>query len=70
MRMTSDQFTQVQFRLPEVTVVMSIEQVETRLGAERIYRAECAGRNRPNVIQRAMRRLDDFTLPDPRAIAL
>jgi hypothetical protein len=53
-------FAAGQAQQSEILVVMSLEYVRTRPGAERIYRAECAGRKRPAVLARAIRRLDEF----------
>ena len=43
-------------------LLMSIEYVKTMEGASRIYFAEKRGLQRPLVINRASRRMDDFTI--------
>ncbi len=52
---------QKQSTLDSVVVLMSIEYVQTREAAERIYLAERRGLNRPSIIAKASRRMDDIT---------
>ena len=52
---------QKQTTLDPVVILMSIEYVQTREAAERIYLAERKGLNRSTIIARASRRMDDFT---------
>ena len=56
-------FALAQSDLSAIEVAMALQYVETRQGAERIYRAECRGLRRPTVLASAMRRLDDFDHP-------
>jgi hypothetical protein len=56
-------FARGQARRPVTEIVMAIQYVETRRGAERIYRAERSIRNRQVVLSAAARRLDDFNRP-------
>ena len=59
---------QGQMRLNETTLLMSLQYVKTRRGAERIYWAERRGLGRPEVLAAAVRRMDDFDNPlRPRA---
>jgi len=56
-------FARGQARMSETAVIMALQYVTTRRGAERIYRAERSIRNRQNVVTAAARRLDDFDRP-------
>jgi len=56
-------FVRQQMHIGAVTLIMALQYVETRRGAERIYTAECRGLKRPHVLTAAIRRLDDFTRP-------
>lgn len=57
----SSGMVQGQTKLDPVAVLMSIEYVQSREAAERIYLAERRGLNRPLIISKASRRMDDFT---------
>ncbi len=57
----SEAMVQKQATLRPLVVLMSIEYVHTREAAERIYLAERRGLNRPAIIAKASRRMDDIT---------
>jgi hypothetical protein len=66
-----DVFAKAQRQVPEKVLLMAVQYVRSKTGAERIYRAELAGRRRPLVLATAMIRLDDFTRPRmPRGEAI
>jgi hypothetical protein len=46
--------------ISEIELLMALQYVKKRHGAELIYRAEMNGKKRPNVIKAAIIRLDDF----------
>lgn len=48
---------------PAMAIIMSLQYVQTKAAANRIYEAEMKGLSRPEVIAQALRRLDDFTRP-------
>ena len=56
-----EEMIQKQAQLDQIVVLMSIEYVQTREAASRIYYAEQRGLRRPIVIEKASRRLDDIT---------
>lgn len=58
-----DVFVGGQMGMPTLMVLMAIEYVRTRRGAERIYRAELSGHKRRVIIAAASRRMDDFDKP-------
>ena len=51
-------FAKLQAQRPEVEVVVGIDYIRTRSGAEWVYNAELLGRKRPAVLASVMRRLD------------
>ncbi len=57
---SQDTMTLGQQRVSESAVLLAIEYVKTRMGVERIYKAELGGLKRPMVIANAARRMESF----------
>lgn len=57
----ADEFIALIAARPELEILLAIRTVDTHSGAEQVFAAEGVGRQRPNIMAAASRRMDELT---------